>query len=299
MDLAQIEAFLVLSEELHFGRTAEHLHVSQPRISRLIAALESEIGGALFERTSRRAELTPLGTRLRDDLAPIHQQLHAVFVRARTAARSSVGELSLGFTATTAGPSLDRLVEAFEQAEPRCTLVLKEVALIDSYTPLRSGEIDVLICWLVLDEPGLTMGPRIAEYPRVLAVADEHPLAGEPSVSVEVLADYPLPNWDFQGLANRVLRAMVPTHTPSGRPIGLHPTPVRTVTEVASLIARGQVVLPTVQMQRFGTDRIVLIPIQDLPPVPLGLVWCTAHENARIRALAHTAHKLTLPTDSQ
>ena len=98
-----------------------------------------------------------------------------------------------------------------------------------------------------------------------------------------------MPNWDFQGLAVQVLRAMVPTRTPSGRPVPVHPTPVRTVTEVASLTARGQVVLPTVQMQRFGTDRIVLVPIHDLPPVPLGLVWCTAHENARIRALAAVA----------
>ncbi|HZA57554.1 MAG TPA: LysR family transcriptional regulator, partial [Solirubrobacterales bacterium] len=61
MDLAHIETFFILCEELHFGRTAERLHVSQPRVSRLVASLETEIGGALFERTSRRVALTSLG----------------------------------------------------------------------------------------------------------------------------------------------------------------------------------------------------------------------------------------------
>src|SRR6266568_2662102 len=58
MDLAQIRAFLTLCEESHFGRTAERLHVSQPRVSRLLAALENKIGAALFQRTSHRVTLT-------------------------------------------------------------------------------------------------------------------------------------------------------------------------------------------------------------------------------------------------
>jgi DNA-binding transcriptional LysR family regulator len=293
VDLAHVEAFLVLCEELHFGRTAQRLHVSQPRVSRLVASLESEIGALLFERTSRRVMLTPLGEQLRNQLGPAHEQVTAAVATARLAARSPAGQLRLGFTATTAGPALDRLVVAFEREQPECTLSLKEVTLADAYTPLRAGEIDVLLCWLVLDDPGLTLGPEIARYSRVLAVAADHPLAQEESVSVEVLADHPVPNWDFTGLGAQVLRAMVPAQTPSGRPVRLHPTPVRAVSEVTSLVARGRVVLPTVAMQRFGTDGIVLLPIHDMPPVPLGLVWCTSHENARIRALAQVAHGLT------
>lgn len=291
MELAQIEAFLVLSEELHFRRTAERLHVSQPRVSRLIASLESEVGATLAERTSRRVVLTPLGSRLRNELAPAYRLLTTAMSNARAAARSP-GLLRLGFTATTAGPPLDRLVTAFERARPDCTLSLKEVALADSYTPLRTGGIDVLVCWLVLDEPGLTLGPAIASYERVLAVADDHPLAGEKSVPVEVLADYPVPNWEFEGMADQVRQAMVPSRTPSGRPVLVHPTPVRTVSEAVSLIARKQAVLPTVSLQRFDSHRIVLVPIRDMPPVPLGLVWWTANENARIRELAQVASDL-------
>lgn len=292
MDLAQIEAFLILCEELHFGRTAERLHVSQPRVSRLVANLESDIGGTLFERTSRRVALTPLGAQLRDRLAPVYGQLTAALAEARTAARSPAGRLRIGFAATTAGPALDRLVTAFELAYPDCAVSLQEVALADSYGPLQSGEIDVLACWLVLDDPGLTLGPEIARYPRALAVAIDHPLARQQSVSAEVLADYPVPNWDYHGLADRVREAMVPSQTPSGRPVQVHPVAVRTVGEAASLIARGQVVVPTVTTQHFPTGQIALIPIRDMPPVPLGLIWRTPHENARIRALAKVARNL-------
>jgi LysR substrate binding domain len=182
-------------------------------------------------------------------------------------------------------------IEAF-LVRPDVALSLTEVALADSYTPLRTGEIDVLVCWLVLDEPGLTLGPTIASYQRVLAVADDHPLAGEESVPVEVLADYPVPNWQFEGVAARVRQAMVPSRTPSGRPVRVHPTPVRTVSEAVSLIARRQAVLPTVSLQRFENHQIVLVPIRDLPPAPLGLVWWTANENARIRELAKVASDL-------
>lgn len=292
LDLAHIEAFLILCEESHFGRTAERLYVSQPRISRLVADLESDIGGVLFERTSRHVMLTPLGGQLRDRLVPVYEQLMAALAEARTAARSPAGLLRLGFAATTAGPALDRLVTAFERAHPDCAVSLREVALADSYGPLQSGEIDVLACWLVLDDPGLTLGPEIVLYPRALAVAIDHPLAREQSVSIEVLADYPVPNWDYNGLADRVRQVMVPSQTPSGRPVRVHPVAVRTVGEAASLIARGQVVVPTVTTQHFPNDQIVLIPIRDMPPVPLGLIWRTIHENARIRALAKVARSL-------
>ncbi|MGH9211711.1 MAG: LysR substrate-binding domain-containing protein [Acidimicrobiales bacterium] len=295
MDQAEIDAFLVLCEELHFGRTAQRLHVSQPRVSRLVATLETDIGGALFERTSRRVTLTPLGAQLRDQLAPAYRQLTAAYASARATARSPAGQLRLGFAATTAVPALDQLVVAFERAQPDCTVSLHEVDLADSMAPLQSGEIDVMVCWLILDDAGLTLGPAIAEYPQVLAVAADHPLAGQASVSVEVLADHPVPNFDYRGLAEQIRRAMLPAQTPSGRPVRVHPTPVRTIGEVASLIARGHVVLPTpTSMQhRFGNDQIVLVPIHDLPPVPLGLIWSTSHENARIRALAQVAHSLT------
>lgn len=300
MELADVEAFLLLWDELHFGRTAERLYVSPARVSQRIRALEAEIGGALFARTSRRVALTPLGVQFRDDLRPAHAQLTAALSRARAAVRAPVGPLRVGCTATTGGPDMDRLLIAFARAQPECPVIVQELAIEDSVGPLRAGVVDVLVGWLFSGHaPGLTLGPAIAEYPRVLMVSAEHPLAGERSVSQEVLADHPVTNWEVQGDMRALQRSLVPTHTPSGRPVRFHPTPTRTVHEAISLIARNLTVHPTVASisRQSGRDDVVLIPIHDMEPARLGLIWVTAHENERIRALSAVAEGLGTTSD--
>ena len=88
MEIRDVEIFLTLAAELHFGRTAERLHVSQARISQAVNQQERRIGGALFDRSNRRQiRLTPLGRQLRDDLRPVYDGLRASLERAQLAAQ--------------------------------------------------------------------------------------------------------------------------------------------------------------------------------------------------------------------
>jgi DNA-binding transcriptional LysR family regulator len=289
VDLAQVRTFLVLADELHFGRAARQLGLSQPRVSRLIAALEREVGAALFDRTTRRVQLTPLGARLRQRWQPGYGQLVAALDDARAAARQLTGILRLGFTQTTGGSALTRLIRAHTTAYPGCEIQLREIGVWDMYAPLRRDDIDVLVSWLVIDEPDLTAGPAIEHRARALAVGRDHPLATRKSVTVEDLADYetviPPPGAFYD--------ALIPQRTPLGRPIrrtltvtGLH--------EALALVASGQVVHPTVAgLPLAQRSDVTLLPLTGVPTLELGLIWCTARENARIRALADTA--ATLP----
>jgi DNA-binding transcriptional LysR family regulator len=289
MDTAEIEVFLVLAEELHFGRTAERLRLPQPRVSRLITRLERRAGGALFERTSRRVALTPLGKQFRDELGTAYAQMRDALDHARRTAREAAGILRVGFTNTTGGPPLSRLLTAFEARNPGCETALLEIPVTDPYAALRAGEIDVLINWLALDEPDLTAGPAIDRQGRLLAVAASHPLAGRTSVSLEDLAGQPVAKAP-PTLPPELWDTLVPTATPSGKPIPrVHL--VHSITEVWALVARGLIVHPAIASvaQQLRRDDIALVPIPDMPPMPLGLIWCTAHENARIRALAAVA----------
>jgi len=292
VDMAQAEAFLAVAEELHFGRAADRLHVSQPRVSRLIAALERQVGGALFERTSRRVNLTPLGEQFRGELSAGYAQIQAALDHAKRAARESAGQLRIGFTNTTEGPALSRLVAVFEARHPGSQVTLQEVPVTDAYSALRAGEIDVLIHWLVVYEPDLTAGPAIDCQDRVVAVAVSHPLASQETVSVEDLAGQPVarPPATFPLALWEVL---VPPNTPSGKPIP-QSYEVRSLHEVWAMVARGLLVHPTVAStaQLLRRDDIVLIPITDLPPIRLGLIWRSAHYNARIQALATTARSI-------
>ena len=147
-----------------------------------------------------------------------------------------------------------------------------------------------LVNWLAADEPDLTVGPAIDCRDRVLAVGRMHPLAQRPVVDAEELADYE--NTGFiESLPATLLDAIMPPRTPSGRPVSR--THSRGVYEMQDEVARGTAVHPTMAgIVFFRRDDIVLIPIDGLPPLPLGLIWCTGHENARIRALAATARRL-------
>jgi DNA-binding transcriptional LysR family regulator len=288
VDLMQVRTFLVLADELHFGRAAERLGLSQPRVSRLISALEREAGGALFERTTRRVRLTPLGTRLCDGWRPAYGQLWAAFDDARTAARQPAGTLRVGFTLTTGGTALTRLVRAFTAAFPDCDVRLREIGLLDLYEALRRGDVDVLVSWLAVDEPDLTVGPAIEHRARVLAVSRDHPLTARGSVSAEDLADYETACAPLGALYD----AIVPPCTPSGRPVR-RTRAVGGLYETLALVASGQVVHPTVAgLPLAQRSDITLLPLPDLPPLRLGPIWCTAHENARIRALAGIAATL-------
>ncbi len=288
MDVQQVEAFLAVADELHFGRAAGRLVQSRPRVSKLIASLEREVGGALFDRTSRRVRLTPLGTRFRDQLRPGYAQMQAALADARAAATQASGILRVGFTVTTGGEALTRLVTAFGSVHPGCQVILKEVGIGDLYGPLRRDEIDVLVNWLAVDEPDLTAGPVIDRCDRVLAVAAGHSLAAGPPVTAEDLADLEMA-WVPPSLPSALYDALIPPRTPSGRPIrrthqveGLHHT--------LALVASGRMVHLTVASLPLAQRAdITLIPITGLPPLPLGLIWCITHENARIRALAQTA----------
>lgn len=102
MDLRQLEVFLTLADELHFGHTADRLHLTQPQVSRAVAALERHIGAPLFERTSRRVRLTPLGRRLRTEAEPAYRLLQDALRDARAEARQ------VGRNAARRIPAADR-----------------------------------------------------------------------------------------------------------------------------------------------------------------------------------------------
>jgi DNA-binding transcriptional LysR family regulator len=295
VDTAEIEVFLTLAEELHFGRTAERLRLPQPQVSRLIARLERRVGGKLFDRTSRRVSLTRLGEQLRSELQPAHAQLNSALDNARAASIGVTGLLRIGFTVTVPSEPLARLVQAFETAHRDCRVSLVEHLVAeddwDVWRPLREGDSDVLVYMNITKESDLTAGPVLAWLDRVLLVARGHRLAARESVSVEELAcEHTMQRPPT--FPSSIMDTLIPPFTPSGRPVP-RTEPVRSIHEIMSLVAQGWIVHATgagiVPARR---DDIVPVPISDLPPISIGLIWCTAHENARIRALAAVARQL-------
>ena len=288
IELRELRIFLVVAEELHFGRTAERLGISQPGVSEAVRVLESRLGVKVFDRTSRRVRLTPAGEALRHSLVPALAAVDHALAETSELSRAVRGLLRIGFVMTTEGPALSRLSAAFQARYPGCEVRLQEVETFDAYRVLRRGDIDVLCNWLAVNEPDLTAGAVFAYYQRALAVATSHRLAGRSTVSVEDLAGEEVALLPASTPA-AVYDLLVPPRTPSGRPIR-RTQPVQTINEILSLVARGRIVHPTSStVPMFNRDDLVLIPLTGLPPVPLGLVWCTSRENPRIRAVHEIA----------
>jgi DNA-binding transcriptional LysR family regulator len=189
VELRDIEIFLTLAEELHFGRTAERLYISPPRVSQAIAKQERRIGAPLFERTSRRVTLTPLGVQLRDDLEAGYRRILEGVEAATNSARGGPEAVTLGVM----GPmwqDLAPLTALFRSRFPHVQLRLREIRIDDPFTPVRNGDVDVALLWLPVDEPDLRVGPTAFTEPIVLMVGPAHELAGRASVSLDELGAY-------------------------------------------------------------------------------------------------------------
>lgn len=291
MELRDIEIFLTLAEELHFGRTATRLHVSQARVSQVIAQLEMQIGGSLFDRSNRRdVRLTPVGTRLRDDLIPVHAALQGSLDRAKLSARGIDARLRVGLMPYNV-PVLHGYWDAFAQRHPRYELQVRHASFTDPFGSLRRGEIDILVTWLPVDEADLTVGPTLFTDSRVLAVSVDHELAGRSSVPVEMLADFAhvrVPNmpeaWE---------NGYLPFRTPSGRTIERVES-VTNADDLLQLVSTGEIIhpFPAHVAHYWSLPQIRWVPIPDLPRLTYALVWRTDAENAPIRAFARMLAEL-------
>lgn len=286
IELREIRVFLTLAEELHFGRTAGRLGLTQSRVSQSLRGLEQKLGVQLVVRTSRRVALTPAGERFRDEAGAAHMALAGVLRSTHDDARRLAGELRVGMiNAAAGGPQMFALVEAFEERYPQCTVTVVELPFADRYAPLRDGDVHAAVVRLPLEQPGIVVGPVLLREGRVLAVASDSPLAAQESVSVEVLADHAVAAADGL-LPPEQAESFLPRRTPSGRPIPRVPLPSPDLGSIITLVARGRIVHPTTELfgANYGHPRVVFVPIHDMPQTASALAWRRRDPDPRLRA---------------
>ncbi|WP_371619058.1 LysR family transcriptional regulator [Streptomyces sp. NBC_00454] len=291
MELRDVEIFLVLAEELHFGRTAERLHVSPARVSQAIKKQERRIGAELFSRTSRTVRLTEIGRQLRDDLRPVHAGLHASLDRARLAARGITAQLRVSMLPFNI-VDLHPYWKAFRSRYPHWGLQIRQTTFTDVFGQLRSGAMDVVVAWLPVEEADFTVGPTLCTDSRILAVASDHQLVGRESVPLELFAEFP--HSTALGLEDYWEDSYLPFHTPRGRTIE-RIAPAGTADDLISMVGMGEIIhsFPG-HVTRYwgGMPNIRWLPVPDLPAMTFALVWRTEAENDLIRALADTVRDL-------
>ncbi|WP_231644896.1 LysR family transcriptional regulator [Sciscionella sediminilitoris] len=285
MDLRELECFLVLAEELHFGRTAQRLYLTQSRVSQLLRALERRIGAVLVQRTSRVVRLSPAGERFLAELRPAYAELSETVQRARRAAAGVHGSVRIGFQGTV-DDQLTSAIAAFEKQHPQVRTEVTEIPLGDPFGPLQRAELDAAVVLLPVCEPDLVLGPVLPKQPPTLALARDHPLADRGELTAEDLAGCPLIGVD--GPAPEYWRrAWTPDRTPAGTPLRTE-LAVRTIAEGLTLAAanRGGMLLCRQTADYHNRENIRFVPVTGLPASNLGLVWSRHNETENVRAFA-------------
>ena len=189
MELRQLRYFVAVAEELHFGRAARKLHISQPPLSVQIRHLEEELGVALFSR-KRRVELTAAGEEFLRYVRGALQQLQQGVRSAQRVERGERGQLSVGFISSTASTFMPWLLRVFRERYPDVELVLNEDDTWTQFRALAEGRLAVGVVRGPVNSPGL-VGTTVLTEPLIAALPATHRLARRRRIAVSSLAGEP------------------------------------------------------------------------------------------------------------
>jgi DNA-binding transcriptional LysR family regulator len=203
MELRQLRYFVAVAEELHFGRAAARLHMSQPPLSAQVRALEHEIGVQLLERSTRRTALTPAGELFYRRAREILSAADSAEEEAREADAGRRGRLRIGFVGSANFTVLPLAIRSFRQHRPKVEVWLDALTSNEQVAALHAGTLDVGLIRLPALGTGLHLETILNEA-MVAVVPDNHILATRASIRVEDLIGEPLVLFPFQPMSGFV-----------------------------------------------------------------------------------------------
>ena len=279
MDLRLLRYFVAVAEELHFGRAAARLRMTQPPLSRAVRRLEAELGVQLLRRSSSGVSLTGPGQVLLVEA----RGLMAAADRVRAAVDAAAGQktLTLGTLPGGIGPAGARLVETFRERHPGVRVLVREADFTDPTAGLRAGTVDVALTRLPFDDTGIDTVVIGSEPIGVLMRTDD-PLAGRDQLRLDELRDrrwFRLPDD-----VDPVLRAY--WSGPTGGVDDRDRPVVRTLQEcLESTLWSG-----CVGLVPCGHDlpaELTAVPLVDKSPSRLAVAWLHAERSPLVRSFVH------------
>ena len=263
-----MQYFVAVAEELHFGRAAERLHIAQPSLSHQIRRLEQQLGVTLFDRTSRRVELTDAGRALLSEGRRLltHSERTTRLVRSVSAER-----LTVGFYGSAASALLPDLLRRFSEEHPTAAVSLREL-LLHQLDELLAGGVDVAFTRLLPGQADVEL-EVIAREPRVVALPATHSLSGRATLRFTDLREESF-------ITNPVVEASAPPkrwlaeQARHGLP-GRIAAEAASVQEILTLVAAGKGVclVPAPVAQHYPRADVSYVEMSDADPAVVSLAW--------------------------
>ena len=272
MELRQLRYFVTVAEELHFGKAAERLQITQPALSKQIRVLETELETELFIRTKRTVKLTKAGEVFFIQARQLLQQSEEAIKLTKRTALGEVGRLTIGFTATATYTVLPELIRRFRSRYPQVEVEMLEISTEAQVTAINKGEIDLGFLHPPIDSRGLELYPLLSEE-FVAVLPKNHPLTAKESLSLVDLKQESFilhPRTEGPFLYDGFLKLC--------RQAGFEPQIVQEVNSHQSricLVAAGMgITFIPAGLQKAIAQDLVCIPMSDLPSkLELAAVW--------------------------
>ncbi|MGY3061878.1 DNA-binding transcriptional LysR family regulator [Streptomyces sp. TE3672] len=277
MELRILRYFVAVAEELHFGRAATRLHMSQPPLSRAIKQLEADIGALLFARSPTGVTLTPVGTVLLEEARALLD--HADRVRVRVSEAAGGATITVGILGDGTDPGMSGLAAAYRRNHPGIDIRIRDTDLTDPTCGLRAGLVDVALTRAPFDETALTVRSLRSDPVGVVLRTDD-PLARHDRLRLAELSDR---HWfQFPQDTDPIWRSYWNGGRPREGPM------VRTVQECRQAVLWNG----TVGLAPFGHDlptELAVVPLIDMAPSRVVAAWNEGDTNPLIRSFVEIA----------
>ena len=192
MDSQNLHAFLLVAEHGSFSRAAEKLHLTQPAVSKRVAALENQLGRALFDRIGRRVTLTEAGAALLPHAHAIGQNLRQAEQSLRDLSGDVSGSLLLGTSHHIGLHRLPPILRRFSGLYPQVKLDIGFMDSEQAYEQIMRGAVELAVVTLAPENDHAMLATPVWTDPLDFMVAEDHPLAAGAPVSLEILSRYPV-----------------------------------------------------------------------------------------------------------
>ncbi len=293
MEFRHLRYFLVLAEELHFGRAARRLAISQPPLSLNIQQLEASVGARLLTRNSKSVQLTAAGLAFVPAAQALLEQAVSAANLAKDVGQGMAGSLTIGFSGTMLFSGLPLILARFQEGHPRLRLLLKELSSSEQLVELAQGRLDLGFVHTMRVPPELSQ-IRVASQAFVGCLPTTHALAGQTTLALAQLQGEPFavvskavsPDYHERILALCAASGFDPEIRYE----------LRHWLSVVSLVAQGMgVALVPAALQQSALAGAVFVPLQeDAMVYETHCLWKTSRDSPALAAFVH-AVRTSLP----
>lgn len=280
LDIRQLNYFIAVAEERHFGRAAKRLHMAQPPLSQQIRQLEDQLGVRLLNRTTRRVDLTSAGQLLLDRGRQIVNDVATLEADVYQVGKGATGVLRVGFSGSATYGVMPQIARLAKQVLPGLSLALHGEMLTPSMEAgLRDGSLDAALLRPPVASEEIEYR-TVTQEPLVLALPSFSALAGDRPIAMHELQDQDFIAYGPESVLYRTTADLC-------RQAGFQPRITQVVGETSTMLAfvaagGGVAIMPS-SVQAFQLEGVLYRDIENVPVVELAVAWMRGHPTALLQ----------------